>query len=178
MKRLLTGLIALLFLFVPSPIAAQDNKDVSWNFSKRLDDLESRVTKLEAEKFRAMVPQPASVQMKSVPGALPSQPIKDAPTTVVREAHGHTHTCPRCNTTWDHDSNPGHNCPNCGTPQYVQDTVRKPVVTRTTSVYQEAPPSIVARSAPVVIRSFGDGGGCANGSCSSSQTRRGIFGWR
>lgn len=42
-----------------------------------------------------------------------------------RNPIGHTHTCPKCGNVWDHQSNPGHNCDNCGTPQYYQDTQYK-----------------------------------------------------
>ena len=61
------------------------------------------------------------------PVAPPPKPpvVKQSLTT--RPAVGHTHTCPRCGTTWDHRENPGHQCVRCGTFQYVQDARPRPV---------------------------------------------------
>lgn len=69
---------------------------------------------------------------------------------------GHTHTCNKCGLTWDHSTNPGHACANCGTTQYVQDSVPRMVTTARYTL-----------------------GGCANGQCESVQSqRRGLFGLR
>jgi len=55
----------------------------------------------------------------------------------------HSHTCYRCGTSWTHDVHAGHDCPTCGTPQYVQD-------------------SAIVRPRPVMkISSYGPG--CASG---------------
>lgn len=65
----------------------------------------------------------------------------------------HSHTCPKCATSWSHSGQPGddnHNCPRCGTYQNV--------------VSGFSPPSL----SPGVSYFVGSGsGGCANGSCSA-----------
>lgn len=72
-----------------------------------------------------------------------------------RVPQGHTHTCPSCKTTWDHESNPvgpglqGHICPNCKTEQRTQDYTPQPVTIRQSGT------SIRFSS-----------GGCATGNCS------------
>lgn len=48
-------------------------------------------------------------------------------TTSWRYPVGHTHTCPRCGETWDHQKNTGHTCQNCGAHQAVQDAVPRMV---------------------------------------------------
>jgi predicted RNA-binding Zn-ribbon protein involved in translation (DUF1610 family) len=50
----------------------------------------------------------------------------------------HTHTCATCGTTWDHTAHPGHNCPNCGREQLVQDSRPRPVTAA--AAVQVAPP--------------------------------------
>lgn len=88
----------------------------------------------------------------------PLTPVALVPVTY-RAAQGHTHTCNRCGTTWDHASNPSHDCANCGAEQRVQDT------------------------SPKMIRISGagamqlSGSGCANGNCAMpQQSRPRIFG--
>lgn len=44
-----------------------------------------------------------------------------------RQPRGHTHTCANGHT-WDHLSNPTHNCKICGLPQYIQDSRPMPVL--------------------------------------------------
>jgi uncharacterized protein (DUF983 family) len=109
-----------------------------------------------------------------------------ASTLSSRAPVGHTHTCPRCGTTWDHQSNAGHNCPNCGAAQYVQDSFPRAVTVRTTTVAapvvrsvtvrtqsvssnpltfvvaEPIPPAVVVRSATPVATFAQIGGGCAS----------------
>lgn len=82
--------------------------------------------------------------------------------TTTRAAVGsHTHTCSRCNVTWDHVSNPGHNCPSCGATVTIQDRAPRPVM---------------VRQAPIVTTQSinASSGGCSNGSCSTSSAPRGF----
>ena len=100
-----------------------------------------------------------------------------APAATAHAAAGdyHTHTCPKCGTTWGHASSaagPGsHNCPKCGTAQYVQDSSP-----RAAAAY--AGPT----ASPVTYKLSGAGaggcgaGGCANGSCGTTTRRFGFFG--
>lgn len=90
---------------------------------------------------------------------------KASVTTTTRAPVGHTHTCPRCGTTWDHQANPGHNCPNCGTAVYVQDRVPRPVTIRVATV--SAAPAPVPTTVYQLPPGFSAAGGCANGSCSA-----------
>ena len=69
------------------------------------------------------------------------------PVASFRQPQGHTHTCSRCGTTWDHATNPSHDCPNCGETQYVQDSSPSMVTTKTGNAQAVA------------------AGGCANGQC-------------
>jgi len=74
-----------------------------------------------------------------------------------RQAVGHSHTCPYDGTTWDHASNPGHNCPVCGRQQLAVDQPSRMVpVTVQTSLIQIAPQA----------------SGCANGACALPQRSR------
>jgi|SRR6185436_11696728 len=80
--------------------------------------------------------------------------VKQSVTTqtviTTRAAQGHTHTCARCGTTWDHAANPTHNCANCGAPQYVIDRSPRPVtVRRTIQVPVVTQP--VQRTPPVAV---------------------------
>lgn len=109
-------------------------------------------------------------------------------TTTTRAPVGHTHTCARCGTTWDHASNAGHTCPNCGASQYVQDRFARPVTVKTVSVkaepvkvQQTVKTQQTVRELPVIFQSLGSSvsaGGCANGQCSTVTTSRGLFRWR
>ncbi len=63
---------------------------------------------------------------------------------------GHTHTCANGHT-WNHATNPTHNCQVCGLPQYVQDSTPRAVSQQN---YQ----------APTYSSQLG---GCANGQCQS-----------
>ncbi len=59
----------------------------------------------------------------SVANRIPAVKATTTKTAVsYRQPTSHTHTCPKCGLTWDHQANPGHVCKACGTPQYVQDT--------------------------------------------------------
>lgn len=100
--------------------------------------------------------------------------VRPAIVTTYRQVSGHTHTCPRCGTTWGGPGH-GHNCPNCGTEQRIQDRVPRMVMVRTTTT---APASAVQRqlapvSAPArppvqdVFQMFRSGGGCPNGNCAT-----------
>lgn len=103
----------------------------------------------------AVVAAPAPVQMVT------------KQVTASRAPVGHTHTCPRCGMTWDHQANPGHNCANCGTAVYVQDRSPRMVTTvRTVTVPVTAP----QQSFPAYL--LPGGGGCANGSCSTIRSSR------
>lgn len=66
-----------------------------------------------------------------------------------RAPTGHTHTCPnqKCNTTWDHKSNDSHNCPECGTEQFVQDARPRPVTVKAKVKPQADPFARVAEAA-------------------------------
>lgn len=75
---------------------------------------------------------------------------KSVTRTVVtyRDPVGHTHTCVNGHT-WDHQITPGHNCPQCGAYQNVQDrTPRKVTVIRTVAVNASAPSPTPASPAP------------------------------
>lgn len=72
---------------------------------------------------------------------------------------GHTHTCPRCGTRWDHSMNASHNCPRCGTVQMVQDS---PQLSR--NPLQLAP----AQTFTPVVRFAPASGGCPGGNCNSA----------
>ncbi len=91
-----------------------------------------------------------------------------------RSPQGHTHTCPRCGTTWDHASNPSHSCPNCGTVQYAVDTRYRPVtVVKTVQVAPVPSPPVTLAT---LQRSSVSQSACANGQCATvSSTRRGFF---
>jgi DNA-directed RNA polymerase subunit RPC12/RpoP len=72
--------------------------------------------------------------------------------TTTRPAQGHSHTCGKCGTTWDHAAVAGHNCPNCGTPQFVIDRPTRPVTIRKTiqvpvAAPKTAPPPTMTLSA-------------------------------
>lgn len=54
--------------------------------------------------------------------------------TVTRAPTGHTRTCPSCNITWDHQANPGHNCPQCGREQRIVDQPSRPVTVKAVSL--------------------------------------------
>lgn len=92
------------------------------------------------------------------PGVCPGKcPVAKEPApspTAFRAPHGHTHTCSRCGTTWDHDANPSHTCQRCGSAQYVQDVVPRPV-----------PVAAVRYTLPTATSSWSVTGGCANGRC-------------
>jgi len=98
----------------------------------------------------------------------PNPVIKKVAKMSYRAAAGHTHTCPRCGNVWDHQSNPGHNCQNCGTAQYVQDYQPKAV-----PVYQQPAATVQTQSAyaqPVSTE------GCASGGWgTNSGFRSGVF---
>lgn len=77
---------------------------------------------------------------------------------------GHTHTCANGHT-WNHATNPTHNCQVCGLSQYVQDST--PRITNQQS-YQP------------LTYSLQQSGGCANGQCQSyspTQTQMSNNGW-
>lgn len=112
-------------------------------------------TKMAAFSSTATVKQPLTVQ-----------------TVTTRAPSGHTHTCPRCGTTWDHAANPGHNCPNCGTAQYTQDRSPRPVTVRAAAKTPDAvAPLTLAQLQNSVISSSA----CANGQCSTVTTSRRGF---
>ncbi len=94
--------------------------------------------------------------------------IKATPATTVayRAAQGHSHTCPKCGTVWDHAVTAGHNCPNCGTYQNVQDRVPK-MIAVTTTVRTTPTPQPVIRSSPVTVQfnRYTASSNCANGNC-------------
>lgn len=107
--------------------------------------------------------------------------VKQAVTTQIvtttRAAQGHTHTCPRCGTTWDHAANPGHNCPNCGTYQNVIDRVSRPVTIRkTVQIAENAPRQAPTQTMTLASlqTSAASSSGCANGQCSTVTSRGGM----
>ena len=86
--------------------------------------------------------------------------------TAGRAPVGHTHTCSRGHT-WDHSTNPGHNCPVCGESQFVQDTRPRAVNVGVQSFTQPQPSQ---------FRTYTIGGtssGCANGQCETVDFRGG-----
>lgn len=146
-----------------------------------------------ATSFRYVLPQAGSgcncptnpvPAPDSAPMATPKQtsvvssPIRYQTVMATRSPQGHTHTCPNGHT-WDHSATPGHNCPICGSAQFVQDrsprmvTVMRTVKVETPEVaYASVPqtaPAIAAPAqtylSPVIYKARG---GCANGSCSRS----------
>lgn len=117
-------------------------------------------------------------QCRCSPGFCPESvplPMPQKIVTTYRQPHGHTHTCPRCGTTWDHASNPGHSCPKCGTMQFNQDS-RPKLIAVTTTVPAVAPAATVPSKVQfgTVTVDYSGFGGCANGSCGTPQ-RVGIL---
>jgi hypothetical protein len=175
MTRLLAVAAALLVSF-GSATAAEPLKATDFSaFDQRLTALEKRVADLEAKQatFRPFAPAPVSTLVKS--------------TSVARQPVGHTHTCANGHT-WDHSVTPGHNCPECGLPQYVQDPTPRTVTAGTPGWHAPAP--FAAYQPPPAGQPFGaysitggngyfGAGGCANGQCDTGgggSERRGLFG--
>jgi hypothetical protein len=105
------------------------------------------------------VPPTFVVVNKVPPASVPApQPVQWR--SVTRPAVGHSHTCPRCRLTWDHEAHAGHDCPRCGTPQFVVDQPSRPV-----TVYYPVRPATSAPPPPAapyrlpytLPPSFGDG---------------------
>jgi hypothetical protein len=114
------------------------------------------------------VPQPPQLPLtitRSVPVA-----VTQTPRSYVT-GQGHTHTCPKCGTTWDHGAWSSHNCPNCGTFQNVQDTGRTVGAMSSVVTYTSAPVTTgtVIQAAPLrtgLFRGLIRGNSnCANGQC-------------
>lgn len=95
---------------------------------------------------------------------------------------GHTHTCSRCGTSWDHAMNVSHTCQNCGGQQFVQDT--QPRMLTSFSACQGGScgglsscnasgqclscascPKVSGKRQVLSLKEFRSGGGCANGNC-------------
>ncbi len=105
--------------------------------------------------------------------------VKTVATT--RAAVSHTHSCSNGHAlvTWDHASNPGHNCPVCGRMVTVQDppgrrvTVFQRVVVPA-EVHTAATPPVAAPVAypPSLVRYTAATSACANGQCSTISRRR------
>lgn len=141
---------------------------------KQLKELRKRLEGQDA-KIDAIL----SAVANKTPATAPKIAAPVPSPSTVRSPVGHTHTCANGHqpVTWDHASNPTHNCPVCGLPQTVQDPTPRMVTTGGT------------QSAPSVTSSYyslqsgyttGIGsGGCANGQCgTTSAPRLGLFGRR
>lgn len=125
--------------------------------ARRVADLEARVAALEGKTAAVATPV--------------SRPA--APTTPVRAAGGHTHTCSKGHT-WDHSMDGGsHRCPTCSEYQNVQDPPGRSVV------YTPGPSySAPAAFGSAVFAPAAFGSGCSAAGCSTgfSAPRRGVFG--
>lgn len=83
-----------------------------------------------------------------------------------RQPVGHTHTCNTCGTTWDHQANAGHNCPNCGRQQLIQDRSPRIVTVRHAQPLPQGQPTIQQSPVTAIQRSVNRAtAGCPNGNC-------------
>lgn len=71
-----------------------------------------------------------------------------------RQPVGHTHTCDKCGTTWDHQANPTHVCQTCGRQQLVQDRSPRMVTVIQSATYPAPVQRIIQQQQ-----------NCPNGNC-------------
>jgi hypothetical protein len=89
-----------------------------------------------------------AVQYRIVqPNQIVTAPVAQqaASANTLRQPNGHTHTCPKCGDTWDHDKNPTHNCKQCGTFQNVVDQPSRMVQVRSAALAPVSPAVPVKR---------------------------------
>lgn len=112
-------------------------------------------------------PDPPPLTIKAVvAGTVTTTRVESS--TSYRAPQGHTHTCVNGHT-WDHAANPSHNCPQCGTPQYIVDPVPRMVPILASS-------STATRTATLYALPSGSGG-CIGPNC-PLPSRQAILPWR
>lgn len=89
--------------------------------------------------------------------------VANTRTVSYRNPIGHTHTCPRCGDTWDHNKNPTHTCQRCGASQFTIDTPSRMV-----QVY-----GVSTGGVPLQYTLPRSTSGCGPGGCPSQPT--GLF---
>lgn len=91
--------------------------------------LSAAATSGEVSKGKVAPPKGKVVSLPASPKVSTSNvsPAEGGKSSGQRQARGHTHTCHRCNITWDHVANPTHNCEICGRTQTSIDQPSRPV---------------------------------------------------
>lgn len=142
--------------------------------------------------------EPAKVEMKAesrpaktMPAATPAVTTKTVTYSTqapYRDPVGsHRHRCPVDGYIWNHETNAGHNCPQCGREQLYHYTGPLPPTAKATVVKVtkpapkveaveefESPPQFISPLTFALPKS-----NCPDGNCPKAQpTRRGLFGWR
>lgn len=137
--------------------------------------VEQTIQRADGSTYTRIVERPAGyVPMSGVRQSQQSGPLASgtAPRPHAAGTDDHTHTCPRCGTTWGGRGH-SHSCPRCGTPQYVQDQPGyapayypgRPGYAAQGGVTYPQPVQYQPQYRP--IYSFGGGGGCASGGCAN-----------
>ena len=132
--------------------------------------------------LEAMLAKPMATRLTgSVAPPVVAKKTTTQTVVTTRAAYGHTHTCARCGTTWDHAANPGHTCRFCGTSQYAVDRVSRPVTVRR-QVVVDATPAKTVPAQTITLQtlqtSAAFSSACANGNCATVSAPRGFFRWR
>ena len=122
-------------------------------------------TSAELLLFTAFIGSPAPMMsFDAFPvGASSPRTMSVSPSVpTVRQAVGHTHTCPRCGDVFDHQKNPTHTCQMCGAQVWTQDPFPRPVTVGNA-------PSPVQYRLPPSVGTVGVAEGCVGGNCSVAQ---------
>lgn len=148
-------------LFFGSLVRADDASDALATAKALRQAAASRKSPVAEPKVEEFPPQPA-VLNKTV--------------YFTRQPVGHTHSCGRCGTTWDHVANPGHTCLYCGTSQFVQDVPPRPVSMQRTELAAVGEP-VQAAPASIPYSLPGSSSNCPGGNCPAppATVRRGLF---